>query len=61
MVLLCKYSQVDVLSVLLDILVVVVVGILYLVVGDGLGPLAGLTVGEVLQLTREIFTVSPGW
>ena len=50
----------DVLSVLLDILVVVV-GILYLVVGDGLGPLAGLTVGEVLQLTREIFTVSPGW
>ena len=43
------------------LVVVVVVGILYLVVVDGLGPVAQLTVGEVLQLTREIFTVSRGW
>ena len=43
------------------VVVVVVVGILYLVVVDGLGPVAQLTVGEVLQLTREIFTVSRGW
>ena len=41
-------------------LVIVVVGILCLVVLDGLGPLAKLPVGEVLQLTRHIFTVSRG-
>ena len=53
------YSQV-VVSVAGIPLVIVVVGILCLVVLDGLGPLAKLPVGEVLQLTRHIFTVSRG-
>ena len=39
--------------------VIVVLGFLYLVVGeDGLGPLAKLPVGEVLQLTRHTFSRS---
>ena len=46
-------------SVLLLILLLLL-GLLYLVVVDGLGPLAKLPVSEVLQLTREIFTVSRG-
>ena len=51
----------SVLQVFLLILLYLVSSTLYLVVGeDGLGPLAKLPVGEVLQLTPHIFTVSVG-